>query len=618
MRAPQTARVGRLAAIGAAFWLLACGAGVPQKIEAPPLTEHNRAVYARSNLLKARALRAEGRLEMAASAARRGLEFQPDNAELHRIRADVLERLGDAQRASVHWERADELAPAPEPLDDLPHPLARTGTDVRIVLLPPSASLLGSPGSRNRIPRDWPRGPEAETLRARLQARLPQAKQELVSGDAHPSAVSVRSARQWLNTPTSPDALISLRVERAFCGSSIKDGDFAVAWLRVAVAHPGAAETRAHLIRVSLDSPPDTDCEAAAVAVGLERTLELFAVQEALGAEAVQDAGWTGASLRVVLPDLDERLRAEIDQGRRYLSIGELALALEHFEQAREIDPDDAVAAAFFADSERSLHMLRLLAPSRESAGYATPGPSDGNDLGPELSQAQRSGLEAQLAHEQRRREEMLSALAVLYELRNAPTGGTVANMRRGGLGDPSATGVALATARAGEGEAVEVRTLYAPDGSVLARYYFAGDSEAPVLREEDTDADGAPDRWIGYERGIVSEIWESELPGGPPTLHLIYGPGGTPIERVELDHDGDGRLDRLFIYSAGQLRQESWDTNGDGAYDRWQHFDETGSLTVREEDVDGDEEIDVRTAYNQGRIVRREILNTDLLSEIQ
>ena len=98
----------------------------------------------------------------------------------------------------------------------------------------------------------------------------------------------------------------------------------------------------------------------------------------------------------------------------------------------------------------------------------------------------------------------------------------------------------------------------------------------------------------------------------------MIYGPGGTPIERVELDHDGDGRLDRLFVYDAGRLREESWDTNGDGAYDRWQQFDETGSLTVREEDFDGDEEVDVRTAYNKGRIIRREILNTDLLSEIQ
>lgn len=616
MRAPQSPTARDLAAIAAVIWLVACGAGVPQTLERPPLTDQNRALYARTNLQKARALRAEGRFEMAASAARRGLEFEPDNAELHRIRADALDRVGDVERARVHRERADEIEPPPEPLDDLPHPLAAAGADVRIVLLRPSDSLLTSPGARNRVPRAWPQGPEAETLRTRLGARLPGATQELASGDDHPSATSVAAARAWLNAGDRPDALISLRVERAFCASSIKDGDFAVAWLRVAVARPGAEESRAHLIRVSLDTPPAPDCEAAAVAMGVERVLELAAVQAALSGHAPEEAAWTGSSLRVAFPELEETLRAEIAQGRRYLSIGELALAREHFQRAREIDADDPVTAAFLEDAERSLEIAQLLDDQSESVHQDEPG--DDGHLGPQLSRAQRSGLEAQLAHEQRRREEMLSALAVLYELRNAPTLGTVSNMRHGELGDPSATGATLASRRASRSGAVSVRTLYAPDGSVLARYYFDDDTDAPVLREEDTNGDGAADRWVGYEKGVVSEIWESDLPGGPPTLHLVYGPGGAPIERIELDNNGDGRLDRLFVYTAGRLREESWDTNGDGAYDRWQQFDETGSLTVREEDVNGDEEVDVRTAYNKGRIIRREILNAELLSEIQ
>ena len=84
----------------------------------------------------------------------------------------------------------------------------------------------------------------------------------------------------------------------------------------------------------------------------------------------------------------------------------------------------------------------------------------------------------------------------------------------------------------------------------------------------------------------------------------------------MEIDQNGDGRIDRLFVYSDGRLREESSDTNGDGAFDRFQHFDESGSLTLREEDVDGDEQIDVRTAYNNGRIVRREILNQTVLDQ--
>jgi len=326
---------------------------------------------------------------------------------------------------------------------------------------------------------------------------------------------------------------------------------------------------------------------------------------------------------------------------------------LSHFAEARRIDPDDPVANGFLDDTERSIDLARRLEPLRQAEAErlaqaardrvelpagATPLPKppaavetddhagtapvasgvpDPDHLAAQLSPAQRTNLEAQLAHEERRRAEMLSALAVLYEMRNAPSVGTVANMRPGEVGDPTATGVSLALPRV-KGGAVEVRTLYAPDGSVLARYYFGEDSENPVLREDDTDGDGTPDRWVGYERGIISEVWESETPGAPPSVHLVYGLGGAPIERVEVDHDGDGRLDRLFVYASGQLREESWDTDGDGAFDRFQTFDESGSLTLREEDVDGDEEIDVRTAYRGGRIIRREILNAELLSEIQ
>jgi hypothetical protein len=123
------------------------------------------------------------------------------------------------------------------------------------------------------------------------------------------------------------------------------------------------------------------------------------------------------------------------------------------------------------------------------------------------------------------------------------------------------------------------------------------------------------PDRWIGYQEGVIREVWESTGASGPPNLHVVYAPGGDPIERIELDQDGDGRLERVFVYDAGRLREESSDTNGDGAFDRFQQFDASGSLTMREEDVDGDEEIDVRTAYADGRIVRREILNPELLT---
>jgi tetratricopeptide (TPR) repeat protein len=618
-----------LATASTAALALACGGGVPQTIEAPELSERNRALYARTNLEKARALRAEGRHDVAESVARRGLSYEPNNTDLLRLHADLLEKLGRPEDAQALHARADELEPPLPPLDSNPHPRSVPETKVLVVLLPPAPSLLTS-ATRERLPVDWPNGDEATTLAQRLRVRLPHARVIAVASNDHPSARSVTDARAWL-AETQPDALIGIRVDRAFCGSSVKDGDFAVAWLRVAIAHPDlphgtaapetgepARSTESRLIRVALDTPADEGCEATAIAHAVERTLEVTALHEALAAApAPEGSSWASASLRAAFPILDWRLQEEIAQGRRYLSLGELALALEHFENAERIDAEDPVTMSFLEEARRSVALARLLEPvnpeSQEQTDTASP-----VHLGAQLSRSQRVGLEAQLAHEQRRREEMLSALAVLYEMRSAPTHGTVANMRPGEVRDPTATGIALAIARVPRGNAVEVRTLYAPDGGVLARYYFPEDSESPVLREEDTIGDGEPDRWVGYDGGVVSDVWEAEKAGGPPTLHLVYAPGGTPIERVELDHDGDGRLDRLFVYQLGLLAEESWDTDGDGAYDRFQRFDASGSLTMREEDVDGDAEIDVRTAYNNGRIVRREILNAELLADIQ
>lgn len=615
--------------------LLACTSGVPLTIETPPINARTRALYARTNLEKARALRAAGRLDVAESVTRRGLSFEPDDPDLLRLRADLLEKLGRPEEAVALREHADRIDPPPPPLDDAPHPLASPETEVVVALLPPSSSLLESAAARGRLPASWPEGEAAETLRERFQVRLPDARIEIVADDEHPVARSVPDAQAWVRSLRA-DAVVSVRVDRAFCAQSVKDGDFAVAWLRVAVALPNAAEPDTHLVRTALDTPVRPGCEAAAIARAVERVLELHAVQQALTAgPASTHSRFANASIRATFPVLERRLEEEVVQGRRYLSLGELDLAQDRFQAAAAIDPEDPATLAFLDDVGRTLELARQL--ERKPRGSEAPAPGDEPERGAaesadpaaaaddeggavhlaaQLSPAQRLGLEAQLAHERRRREEMLSALAVLYEMRNAPTGGTVAAMHPTPGDDPKTTGAVLARARVPQGRAVEVRTLYAPNGSVIARYYFPDDSDAPVLREDDTSGDGTPDRWLAYENGVVSEVWEAENPGSPPNLHLVYGPGGSPIERVEIDHDGDGRLDRLFVYSGGRLREESWDTNGDGAFDRFQQFDESGSLTLREEDVDGDERIDVRTAYNKGRIVRREILNEEILNQ--
>ena len=166
--------------------------------------------------------------------------------------------------------------------------------------------------------------------------------------------------------------------------------------------------------------------------------------------------------------------------------------------------------------------------------------------------------------------------------------------------------GPKLARERAG-GE-IEARGVYAPDGSILSRYYFARGAALPVLREEDTSRDGRPDRWIGYQDGIRREIWEDGRGLGRPDVHIVFAAAGTPLERVELDDDGDGRSERVFTYTLGKLSGESRDTNHDGKLDRFDRLDANGEIVLREEDTDGNGSIDVRSIYSAGRLVRREL----------
>ena len=129
-----------------------------------------------------------------------------------------------------------------------------------------------------------------------------------------------------------------------------------------------------------------------------------------------------------------------------------------------------------------------------------------------------------------------------------------------------------------------------------------------PVLREEDTSHDGRPDRWIGYQDGVRREIWEDGRGLGRPDVHLIFAVGGEPLERIELDDDGDGRSERIFAYSGGKLIGESRDTNRDGKLDRFDKLDANGEIVLREEDMDANGSIDVRSIYSAGRLVRREL----------
>ena len=104
----------------------------------------------------------------------------------------------------------------------------------------------------------------------------------------------------------------------------------------------------------------------------------------------------------------------------------------------------------------------------------------------------------------------------------------------------------------------------------------------------------------------LVCAAWQPPVTGA--------GPGDRRVVSVsaELDRDGDDRPERILRYSQGNLSAEARDTDGDGRLDTFDHFDADGNVQLREEDLDGDGAVDLRSVYQAGKLVRRELPNHD------
>jgi tetratricopeptide (TPR) repeat protein len=541
----------------------------------------------RSSLENGRALRRDGRLELAEYALRRGLRARPDDAALHRELALVLEAAGRADDARAERDAADALEPPPPPLPELT--LGPSFRDVAVALVAPPP---GAKTSRGR--RSWPRGEVAETLHARLRLRLPQAQVEPTAFE------TVAEARAWL-ARSAGRAALTLRVERIYCGDTVKDGRFGVSRLRLAVALAGGEPAVETLRTLVVDPRLPGGCGRELAARSLEQALTHPATSAALAAVPAAAPSWSRAAVRALFPDLGERIERELADGHALLARGRIEAAAQAFRRAAEIDPDEPAVRAYLREAEATLALSEELERRR--------GGREGGVLDPRLNLAQIQALEAQLASERRRREELLAALAVLEQEAQLPDAARLRALRPAQIRDPEAFGPALARRRAGG--RVVARAALAPDGSLLARYYFPADEALPVLREEDTNGDGTPDRWIAYAGDTRSEVWEADGASGRPELRLVYGEGQRLV-RVELDRDVDGRPERLFRYRGGKLRLEASDVDADGRLDTFDHFGADGELRLRERDLNGDGEIDERSFYEAGRLVRRQLTAAD------
>ncbi|MCK7510617.1 MAG: hypothetical protein MZV70_45530 [Desulfobacterales bacterium] len=136
------------------------------------------------------------------------------------------------------------------------------------------------------------------------------------------------------------------------------------------------------------------------------------------------------------------------------------------------------------------------------------------------------------------------------------------------------------------------------------------------VLREDDRDGDGTPDRWTAAPGGRSREVGRRATLSGVPARTSC----SRPTARWSASRCcGPATASRpaSSATSAAGLVAESADTNADGRLDRFERFDTGGEVASREEDLDGDGTIDVRSRYEKGRLVRREITDPSLVERM-
>jgi len=585
-----------LATGGLLLALAGCAPGINPipKEEVPASADSER--FVRLRVEEARAYRLQNRLDAASQALERALAVAPNDPQALRLLARVRSESGHEEQARALRERADRVDPPPPPPREEPLGFASEG--LLVVLLPPEPEDPATTG----LADEWPDRRAPDVLVARLRRRLPHAAVTELS------PATVAEARAWLRS-RSPRAVLSLRVDRANCGDSAKDGPFALAALTVSAGTPERLSVLARSVRVVDGDPPNgQNCADPALSRVLERVFADKDVRAALttGTVPAEAALWPSPEIRALFPGLGRRLAAEIDRGRTRLAVGRLNDAEESFRRAEAIDPDDKDVRAYLEETRATLALARELEPSLPPSRAAA---LSGDLLEVELSPAQRAAAEQMLSEERARRDALLAAISLVGGDGDELSPAIESALRPAELERQDTPGARLAAQQA-HGSVVK-RVLFAPDGRTLAVFYVPTAGGPPVLRED--SADGEPERWTAYTDRRRSEVWEDREHAGVPTAHFVLGRDGA-VQKIEVLRAADSTAVRVFEYAGGHLVSEAQDTNGDGVLDRFERFDADGEVVMREEDLNGDGKIDVRSFFEKGKLVRREIIDPELL----
>ena len=75
-------------------------------------------------------------------------------------------------------------------------------------------------------------------------------------------------------------------------------------------------------------------------------------------------------------------------------------------------------------------------------------------------------------------------------------------------------------------------------DGSISRTEFYQAD--LPTRAEEDTDGDGAIDKWESFEAGRLASVAFDPMHRGRPVQRLTYSPDGSV--KVEVDPHGTGQ----------------------------------------------------------------------------
>ena len=556
------ARVGRRRARGAGRRLRCARRPRP-----PGPSPGARAIAARHSLETRPLLRSQGDLAMAESVLRRGLATAPDDAALHRALAGVLIELGRSAEAEPPSARADALDPPPPPPPDAPLP--RSANGLLVVLVPPVAG--------DRVPQSWPDGVVAATLqrapgacacpRRRSCTPIPRASPPRAAGwRASSRAPCSRCAS---SAPTAASLKRTAASAWPGCGSRPRSRPTRSA---------GAARVRALVLEPRLAG----GCLAEVVARALEQALALPLVESALArsqAPARARTPWTARRRAHPVP----RPRPAHRDGS-----SQPGAARSRAAGSRPPPPPSSAPRASIPRIPTCAPISRRRA-RRSRSRKQLEGRRARAGAGPELVAARARRGRRALADERRRRDELLALLAVLDEDLHVPPAETArdAAPRRGAAGHALRT---EARARARRRRDRGARRLRARRQPALALFLRARRRAARAARggHQPRRPARSLDRLPG--RRAPRDLGGRARASAGPTCTSSSPTGGDPLERVELDDDGDGHPERVFALHARPAHRRE-------PRHRWRRHASIastastphGDVVLREEDLDGD-----------------------------